>query len=281
MYTLAQPDDDARDSNDGGEIGGEFFETGGDTAELLEAGEQVFNEVAGLVFVTIKCARRFAVGTGWNHGFGATRDNVIDQSIGVIALIGGDGASAWGVLQEGFGLGDVRFVGGRDREAERVAERVRDAMDFAAQAAPRASQSLWAVFFLAPAACRWARTAVLSKKTCSRSASVRKCESSRAHTPFCAQREKRTCVLCQLPNSGGRSRHGAPVRPIHSTASTKRRLSWAVTPRSETLPGSKCSIRCHCASLNNKRAMVSASHRTDTLFIPNWSVVQPLIVYRA
>lgn len=147
MYTLTQPNADARDGNDGGEIGGEFFETGGDTAELLEAGEQVFNEVAGLVFVTIKCARRFAVGTGWNHGFGATRDNVIDQSIGVIALIGGDGASAWGVLQEGFGLGDVRFVGGRDREAERVAERVRDAMDFAAQAPRERPKACGPCFF--------------------------------------------------------------------------------------------------------------------------------------
>lgn len=281
MYTLTQPDDDACDGDDGREIGGEFFETSGDTAKLFETSEQVFDEVTGLVFVTIKGARRFAVGTRWNHGFGAARDDVIDQGIGIIALVGGDDAGARGVLQEDFGLGDVRLVGGRDREAERVAERVRDTVDFAAEAAPRASQSLWAVFFLAPAACRWARTAVLSRKTCSRSASARSAAHTRSHTPLCAQREKRTCVLCQSPNSGGRSRHGAPVRPIHNTASTNRRLSRAVTPRSETFPGNSRSMRRHCASLNNKRAIVPASSGTDTLFISNRRVVQPLIVYRA
>ena len=43
---------------------------------------------------------------------------------------------------------------------------------------------------------------------------------------------------------------GAPVRASHSTASTNRRLSLPVAPRSPAVPGTKVSIRCHCASVN-------------------------------
>jgi hypothetical protein len=43
----------------------------------------------------------------------------------------------------------------------------------------------------------------------------------RSHTPIADQRSKRRHVLFQFPSSAGRSRHGAPVRAIHSTASTK------------------------------------------------------------
>jgi hypothetical protein len=46
------------------------------------------------------------------------------------------------------------------------------------------------------------------------------------------------------------------------------------------LSGSKCSVRYHCASLNNKRVIVLTSFETGTLCISNRYVVQPPIVYR-
>lgn len=39
-----------------------------------------------------------------------------------------------------------------------------------------------------------------------------------------------------------------PMRAIHSTASTNKRLSVALHPGSSTLPGGRSSIRRHCAS---------------------------------
>jgi hypothetical protein len=48
---------------------------------------------------------------------------------------------------------------------------------------------------------------------------------------------KRVYVVCQLPNSAGKSRHGEPVRTIHNTASKNRRLSCAVAPGSPDFPG--------------------------------------------
>ena len=59
------------------------------------------------------------------------------------------------------------------------------------------------------------------------------------------QRLKRVYVLCQLPNSGGRSRQGDPVRAIQSTPSTNCRLFAAVTPQLPTLPVSIASIFAH------------------------------------
>jgi hypothetical protein len=65
--------------------------------------------------------------------------------------------------------------------------------------------------------------------------------------PLSDQRPKRWYTLFQEPNSRGRSRHGAPVRAIHSTASTNRRLSAAVRPGSVIRPGNMASIRRHCS----------------------------------
>ena len=47
-----------------------------------------------------------------------------------------------------------------------------------------------------------------------------------------------------------RSRHGAPVRQTHSTASRNKRLFLPVTPQSLGLPDNKGSIRFHCSSIN-------------------------------
>ena len=82
---------------------------------------------------------------------------------------------------------------------------------------------------------------------------------TRSHTPFLPQREKRVYVACQLPNAGGRSRHGELVRAIHSTASRNNRLSLAVTPGSLALPGSKSLMRSHWSSLSSFLGIASGS----------------------
>jgi hypothetical protein len=122
-------------------------------------------------------------------------------------------------------------------------------MDFGTQPAPRVPECVRAVFFGAPAACWWPRTIVLSMSTASKSASVRIAARIRGHTPFLPQREQRVYVACQVPHAESKSRHGLPVRAIHSTASIHRRWSFAVTPQSVALPGSNSLIRSHWSSL--------------------------------
>ena len=55
----------------------------------------------------------------------------------------------------------------------------------------------------------------------------------------------------------GRSRHGLPVRTIHSTASMNRRLSLPLRPGSVGLPRQCGSIFAHWASVNTKRSIKS------------------------
>ena len=80
--------------------------------------------------------------------------NRTDQRIGIVALVGSDRLRAGGLFQQCERLRDVGLLGACYRERDRVAERVRNSMDFTAESAARAAQRLRTVFFLAPAACR-------------------------------------------------------------------------------------------------------------------------------
>ncbi len=104
-----------------------------------------------------------------------------------------------------------------------------------------------------PVACWCARTIVESTITYSKSGSVAKASKSRHQTPSRDHREKRRKTLFHGPKADGRSRHGAEVRTIQSTASMNRRLSFAVPPRSEALPQGCGSIKAHCWSFRTKR----------------------------
>ena len=62
-----------------------------------------------------------------------------------------------------------------------------------------------------------------------------------SQTPRSRQRQNRRWVFFQSPRSGGRSRHGAPVRNIQNTALINSLLSPAGRPTLPFLPG-----RCAC-----------------------------------
>ena len=71
-----------------------------------------------------------------------------------------------------------------------------------------------------------------------------------SHLPL-SHRLMRVYVVCQFPNSDGRSRQGVPVRATHRTAAKNHRLSAAVTPLSLALPGCIASILAHFLSLRS------------------------------
>lgn len=54
------------------------------------------------------------------------------------------------------------------------------------------------------------------------------------------------CTTRKSPNRPGNSRHGIPARYRYSTASTNRRLSFAVPPTCPSRPGSRSLIRSYC-----------------------------------
>ncbi len=123
-------------------------------------------------------------------------------------------------------------------------------MELGAKAAAAASQRFrlgTAVFFRVPAACWCARTMVESRISHSPSGTCR-VSNTRCQIPLGAQRLQRFQTLYQLPKRSGRSRQGAPDLAIQRTASTNKRLSWAVTPGSPALPARRSWIRSQCSS---------------------------------
>ena len=70
-----------------------------------------------------------------------------------------------------------------------------------------------------------------------------------SQTPARDQRRKRVQTDFQCPGSGGRSRQGVAPRASQRQASTNRRLSAPLRPRSPALPGTNGSIRARCASV--------------------------------
>ena len=89
----------------------------------------------------------------------------------------------------------------------------------------------------APQACRWALAWVASIINHSKSGSSITTDNKRSHTPLSRQRLNRRCTFKPSPYAGGRSRHGAPVRSIHTTALMNFRLSLATPPQSPGFPG--------------------------------------------
>src|SRR3954451_20720574 len=77
----------------------------------------------------------------------------------------------------------------------------------------------------------------------SMSGSSETASNSRLKTLAFTQSRKRVNTLFQCPNAGGRSRHGLPVRTIHSTASTNSRLSLPLRPGSRGFPAKRFHLR--------------------------------------
>lgn len=234
---------------------GEFVVSRGEAAKLLELVEESLDEVSRLIAVPVDLAGRVPVVAGWDDGLSAPRLDDFDQSITVVALVGDDWLSGYGVDQ-GHPLRDVSHLSAGQDRADGVTQRIRAGLDLGGQPAPRAADRLIATVFLgAPAACWWARTMVASMNNSSRSASPWNASATRCHIPYISQRAKRTRTKCQLPSSFGKSRQGQSVRAIYSTASTNRWLSAAHPPLSVGFPGSKSTIRDHWLSLNICRSV--------------------------
>lgn len=234
----------------------EFLVASGNTPKLFELVEEALNQIARLVTVSVIFTQRFAIGSRGYDRFSPCSLDPLNQRIAVIAFIRKHGLRVWCFFKQFNRLSNVCLLRTRQGKPDGIAEGINDAVYFGPESAARTTQSLRAVFFLAPAACWWARIAVLSSMTSSKSRSWLSASNRRAQTPFLAQRANRVNVECQFPSSEGKSRHGAPVRPIHNTASINKRLSRAVTPQSLAFPGSKGAIRAHCSSRSTKRFIV-------------------------
>src|SRR5215213_8552185 len=209
--------------------------------------------MAPSIGVAIEVEAGLAVRLGRDHGDGAAGVEFGPEPVDVEGPVAEQGAEG-DTLDQGRHADGVVALARQQHEAHQVAQRVHQGDDLGGQAATGAADGLMPSPPLAPLALWWAVTMVPSTRAYSKSGSPDRRSKSRSNTPARAQRRKRCKTLFQRPNAVGRSRHGRPVRTRHSTASRNSRLSFAVTPLSDALPGNSGATFSQTASLTTNRS---------------------------
>ena len=203
-----------------------------------------------------------AIGSRRNDGRGVHCFDAFKEAGGVEGFIGHDRTDVRHAFDQVGRLGNVVSLTAGQAEAGQIAQSINGCMDLGTQSPARTANTLLPVFLGAPAACWCARTMVLSRNTSSKSASSHSMANRDCQTPLSAHREKRLNAVFHGPKLAGRSRQGAPVLAIQSTASTNNRLSAPVRPRSPALPCSIGSIRNHWSSRINNLDIPSSTQKT-------------------
>src|SRR5690606_496057 len=233
------------------------FIAGGQASKVLQFVEAALDAVTLTIerLVMVNALRAAAVRR--NHDLHAGR---LDRGADGIAVVGcvGDHGTTLDTIQQQLGGTTLVHLAAGQQEAQRPAEGVGEQMDLGRQSTSGTPQSLvLGTPLLAPplpvAACWWALTRVASSIRYSLLGSRVSSANTRSQTPFLAQRVKRLCTLFHLPYRSGSSLHCAPDRRTQRTPLTNRRLSVAVRPGSDFLPGNMSSIRAHCLSLSSYR----------------------------
>ncbi|CAE6869723.1 hypothetical protein R75465_08199 [Paraburkholderia aspalathi] len=208
------------------------------------------------------------IGATGDDGLNASRFQMLQDRVRIVGFVGSQ-TGGFQFAQQRQSFGTVSCLPARQVKASEHTQAIDQRVNLGTQSATRAPDRLVAFFLAAPAACWWARTIVLSMKISSRSASPASSANTACHISARDHLAKRRYTLFHGPKSGGKSRHGLPVRAIHSTASTNNRLSAAVRPGSVDLPGSKGPIRSYWSSLSINLGILCFRKRQDVNRFPH------------
>jgi hypothetical protein len=114
---------------------------------VLELVEEPLDEVALAIEGEIGRSRLFAVCLRRDDRRDLAPSEGFEERVGVIRLVG-DQSLGLEVFEQRFGLADVGGLPRRQRQRDRIAERIDDSMDLRRQAAARAADGLvFAAFF--------------------------------------------------------------------------------------------------------------------------------------
>lgn len=177
----------------------------------------------------------------------------VNEFIAVVSLVGQNQPAAQiKRLQQSLCHTDVIAVPAGEQKAQWIPKPIRYRMDFRRQTSPAPPRFLVISPFLAPLACWWTLTVVLSSisvVSSTKSCSIRAIR-IRSHTPAFVHARNRLYTLCQGPNRSGRSRHGTPVFSQYSIALSISRLLFPGRPPCAFLSGgNRDLILFHCFSL--------------------------------
>src|SRR5216683_21757 len=232
-----------------------FVGAQGDALELLELAEEVLDQMTPFVHVGVDLERGGAARMLRDHNLGAALVEVGDDVVAVEGLVSDQGTEL-DALDQRRDSHRVVALSRQQHESDEVAQGIGEGQDFGRHAALGFADGLALSPPFAPCPWRWTLTIVASTMAYSMSGSSEAASKSRLKTSAFTQSRYRLNTVFQGPNSGGRSRHGLPVRAIHNNASTKRRLSSPLRPGSDFFPRQCGCIFAHWASLiNNERCL--------------------------
>ena len=127
---------------------------GGNGPELLELGEEVLDQVPGLVEVFVKGARCRSGVPRWDDGCLAGLGQRFEHPLVGIECFVGDERLGLKLRQQGIGSSQVMLLTTGEMKADRIAERIHQRVDLGGQPALAAPNRLvWPSFLGAPAAC--------------------------------------------------------------------------------------------------------------------------------
>ena len=138
----------------GEEVLGGFVVAGGNGAELLELGEEILDQVPGLVELAIVVPRSFSVlSRGDDRRFASRCERLDDPLVGIKGLVGNQRIGCDG-RQQAIGTDEIVSLAARQGKANRIAERIHQRMDLGGQTALAAPDGFVSTPFLrAPAEC--------------------------------------------------------------------------------------------------------------------------------
>ena len=123
---------------------------------MLELGEEAFDAPSLFVSDPVEAVLVFAMAAGWDNGLAALFVDEIVQAVGVVGTVG-QNLAGWDATDQIAGGRHVVLLTGTEDETDRQAKRIDYSVDFGAEPASRAPESLGLsapLFTRAPAA--WA-----------------------------------------------------------------------------------------------------------------------------
>src|SRR5215217_5438384 len=199
---------------------------------------------------------------------GAALVEVGNDLVAVESLVGDQGTE-FDTLDQWRDPDSIEALSRQQHKADEIAQSVGEGQDFGRHAAFGAADSLARSPPFAPCPWRCTLTMVASTMAYSISGSSEAASNSRVKTSAFTQSRYRLKTVFQRPNSGGRSRQGLPVRAIHNTASTNRRISAPLRPGSHFFPRQCGCIFAHWASVSTYRSISGLKHNSQPGEIPN------------
>jgi hypothetical protein len=148
---LSEPYEDCGEVDHGKEVGGELFEPHGDAAVALDALKEVFDETALLVEMAVEFSRLFSAGSGRDDGCAALRASLVDDRVGVVALVGND-VGVVNAREQLLGLSYIVDLSLGEVEMNRIAEGVDTSVNLRGRSSAGTPDGLRPRFFSAPAA---------------------------------------------------------------------------------------------------------------------------------